>query len=178
MHWNSNLIPMNKTKKNLFIVFLLVSFSVSFAKDKAKSDSLTYKGGWFEINYPKNFTVKPSIPSTMPNLYDSAFFISPDQKVKFYVFSPQWSGDATDISRKVDTEVEKDTKTEKKNGMNHKWYTYERKDGSYLRSYQETTNEEETTKLIIGIEYADRESYKKYKDDYIKFKKSIKQFAD
>ena len=62
--------------------------------------------------------------------------------------------------------------------MKHKWYTFESKDGSKLRSYQETTNAEETTKLILGIEYADRESYKKNKDAYLKFKKSIKQFAD
>ena len=34
------------------------------------------------------------------------------------------------------------------------------------------------TKLIIGIEYSDRDSYKKYKDEYLKFKKSIRQFAD
>ena len=97
------------------------------AKDKKKSDFLTYKGSFFEIDYPKNFSVKPSIPGSIPKLYDSAFF--------------------------------------------------ESKDGQ-MRSYQETTNEEETTKLIIGIEYSDRDSYKKYKDEYLKFKKSIRQFAD
>jgi hypothetical protein len=165
-------------KKLTFVLTLLLVCSTVIAKDKKKSDSLTYKGAWFEIDYPKSFTVKPSIPSSTPDLFDSAFFISPDQKVKFYVFSPQWSGDATDISLNSKTEVEKDTRTETKNGMKHKWYTYESKDATKLRSYQETTNEEGTTKLIIGIEYSDRESYKKYKDDYLKFKKSIKQFAD
>ena len=79
-----------------------------------ESDSLTYKGAWFEIDYPKIFTVKPSIPSSTPDLYDSAYFISPDKKVTFYVFSPQWSGDATDISLNKNTEVEKDTRTENK----------------------------------------------------------------
>ena len=147
------------------------------AKDKKKSDFLTYKGSFFEIDYPKNFSVKPSIPGRIPKLYDSAFFISPDKKVKFYVFSPQWSGEATDITIDPNKEIEKDTKTETKNGMKHKWYTFESKDGQ-MRSYQETTNEEETTKLIIGIEYSDRDSYKKYKDEYLKFKKSIRQFAD
>ncbi len=169
---------MKFTKKTLFVVCVLLAFSAPYAKDKKKSDSLIYKGAWFEIEYPKNFTVKPSIPSSTPDMFDSVFFISPDKKVKFYVFSPQWSGDATDISLNAKTEIEKDVKTETKNGMKHKWYTYESKDGTKLRSYQETTNEEGTTKLIIGIEYADRDSYKKYKDDYLKFKKSIKQFAD
>ncbi|MBK8396693.1 MAG: hypothetical protein IPL26_15845 [Leptospiraceae bacterium] len=165
----------NKISITLSILFFAANLA---ANDKKKSNSLVYKGGWFEVEYPKEFTVKPSIPSSMPNLYDSAFFISPDKKVKFYVFSPQWSGEATDISLDPSKEIEKDTKTETKNGMKHKWYTFESKDGSKLRSYQETTNAEETTKLILGIEYADRESYKKNKDAYLKFKKSIKQFAD
>ena len=169
---------MKKIKKMIFVLSVLLVCTSVIAKDKKKSDSLTYKGAWFEIDYPKNFTVKPSIPSSTPDLYDSAYFISPDKKVTFYVFSPQWSGDATDISLNKNTEVEKDTRTESKNGFKHKWYTYESKDGSKLRSYQETTNAEETTKLIIGIEYTDRESYKKYKDEYLEFKKSIKQFAD
>jgi len=161
----------------LILFFTLVSFVV-FANDNKKSDFKTYKGAFFEVEYPKNFTVKSSIKSSMPDLYDSAFFISPDKKVRFYVFAPQWSGDADDITIDPENEVEKDTKREIKNGMKFKWFTYESKDKSKLRSYQETTNEEETTKLIVGIEYADRESYKKYKDVYLKFKKSVRQFAD
>jgi hypothetical protein len=168
---------MKLTNKIIFCLCFFLVTLYSNAKDK-NTNSLTYKGGWFEIEYPKTFTVKPSIPSNTPDLYDSAFFISPDKKVKFYVFSPQWSGDATDIAIDSKTEIEKDTKTETKNGMTNKWYTYETKGNTKLRSYQETTNQEGTTKLIIGIEYADRESYKKYKEDYLKFKKSIRQFAD
>ncbi len=160
------------------ILICIAAAPAVHAEKQPRAGFLIYKGAWFEIEYPKNFTVKPSISSSTPDMFDSAFFISPDKKVKFYVFSPQWSGDATDISLNANTEIEKDVKTETKNGMKHKWYTYESKDGSKLRSYQETTNEENTTKLIIGIEYSDRESYKKYKDDYLKFKKSIKQFAD
>lgn len=166
-------------KLQRLIILVLFFFSVQvFAKDKLTPGFLLYKGGWFEIEYPKDFTVKPSIPSTMEKLYDSAYFISPDKKVKFYVFSPQWSGEAADIAFSPDKEIEKDKKTETKNGVKTKWYTYEAKDGSYSRSYQESTNTEETTKLIIGIEYFGRDSYKKYKDSYLKFKKSIVQFAD
>lgn len=174
---DSRLNTMTLLKNSILILCtILLSFSI-LAKDKKKSDFNTYKGAFFEAEYPKNFTVKSSIKSSMPDLYDSAFFISPDKKVRFYVFAPQWSGDADDIAINSD-EIEKDTKTESKNGMKFKWFTYEKKDKSRLRSYQETTNEEETTKLIVGIEYTDREAYKKYKDEYLKFKKSIRQFAD
>jgi hypothetical protein len=162
------------------ILFLLVLFFTfqAHAKDKKISGFSTYKGGWFEIQYPKNFSVKPSIPSSIPNKFDSAFFISQDKKVKFYVFAPQWSGDATDITINTAKETEKDTKNETKDGFKYRWFTYEAKDGSWTRSYQETTNEEGTTKLIIGVEYEDQDSYKKHKDSYLKFKKSIVQFAD
>ena len=67
---------MKKIKKMIFVLSVLLVCTSVIAKDKKKSDSLTYKGAWFEIDYPKIFTVKPSIPSSTPDLYDSAYFIS------------------------------------------------------------------------------------------------------
>ena len=51
--------------KIIFVLSILMVCGSVLAKDKKKSDSLTYKGAWFEIDYPKNFTVKPSIPSLL-----------------------------------------------------------------------------------------------------------------
>lgn len=169
---------MKNFQKKIIVVAMLLAFQAILADDKKKSAFELYKGGWFEIEYPKEFTVKPSLASNMPDKYDSVYFESPDGKVKFYVYSPQWSGEATDISRTASLEIEKDTKVEKKNGITNKWYTYEKKDGTGFRSYQETINEAGPTKHIIGFEYSDREAYKKYRDAYMKFKKSLKQFAD
>lgn len=45
---------------------------------------LTYKGAWFDISYPANFTVLPGQRSpTRAEGYDSVFFRSPDGHVEF-----------------------------------------------------------------------------------------------
>ncbi|HMV44586.1 MAG TPA: hypothetical protein PK079_24525 [Leptospiraceae bacterium] len=169
---------MNLFRKKLFILGFVLFATVIFGQDRKKVDFIAYRGGWFEIQYPKDFSVKPSIESNLPDKYDSAFFISPDGKVKFYIYSPQWNGEATDIIRDSEIEIEKDARKNQKNGITTKWYTYEKKDGTGLRSYQEILDETGYTKYVIGIEYTDREIYKKYRDDFLKFKKTLKQFAD
>lgn len=160
--------------KILFLVFLFITLPDLYSESKYR----TYRGGWFEVDYPKQFTVQPSIPSSMDGKYDSVYFQSPDKKVKYYIYSPQWSGDAKDIEQDLKLEDEIDTKTSTKNGFNYRWFTFRAKNKSYSRSYMETTNEENTTKLIVGIEYRTQKDYEKYKKDYLYFKKSIKQFAD
>jgi hypothetical protein len=44
---------MKKIKKMIFVLSVLLVCTSVIAKDKKKSDSLTYKGAWFEIDYPK-----------------------------------------------------------------------------------------------------------------------------
>ena len=163
---------MNKFYKLVLIFF--VTFLPLLSKDK--SDFKLYRGAWFEVSYPKNFTIKPSIVSNVPNQYDSVFFISPDQSVRFYIYSPQWNGDPTDITIKSD-EKEIDTKTKTENGITNKWYTYKNKSG-YSRSYLEVTNTNQSTQHVFGFEYDSPKSLKKYKKEYDTFKKSLKQFAD
>ena len=108
----------------------------------------------FEINYPKTLQLNlPFLPQCQ--IFMIVLFISPpDQKVKFYVFSPSGQGMQPILATNWIPKLKKDTKTEKKNGMNHKWYTYE-KGWLLFTLLPGTTNREETTKLIIGIEYAD-----------------------
>lgn len=164
---------MHKTIHKIAIAFVLMGFS-AFAAEKTKA----YKGAWFEIRYPSTFTVQPSIKSeSMAGKFESAFFISPDKSVRFYVFSPQWAGETPDIAPKADETVANE-KTEKANDMNRRYFTITPKKGGVTRSYVETTNADATVRWVIGIEYANKEAYEKYKPAYLKFKKSLKQFAD
>ena len=165
---------MKLSKISLFSFLLILPFLSVSSKDAS-----VYKGAWFEVSVPKGFTAKPSQKSEgVPGKYDSVYLISPDKKVKFYIFSPQWSGEASDIAINSDTETEQDVKTDKKKNITQKWYTYTNKKTGAARSYHETVNEDGPTKHIFGFEYADSASQKKYKDAYLKFKKSLKQFAD
>lgn len=155
--------------RTLFLFSLVFNL---FAGGKA------YRGAWFEVTPPAGFKAIPSIASSgVPGQYDSVRFESPDQKVRFYIFSPQWAGETPDIATQKD-ESEKTDKTEKSGGFTRRWYTITPKSGGFTRSYVENISEDKTIRWVIGIEYADTKAYEKYKGDYLKFKKSLRQFAD
>ncbi len=162
--------------KKVLILLLLLNLNSIHSGEKKKTK--LYKGAWFEVDYPSDFSKKPSIKSQSVDGYDSCYFISPDKKVKFYIFSPQWSGDATDISLIESKEISIDEKTEKNKSISKRFFTYQAKNKSYSRSYVETIDEASNTKHVFGIEYQDKKSYEKYKSKYIEFKKTLKQFAD
>lgn len=71
--------------------------------------------------------------STSKEGFDSALFTSPDEKVQFYVFSPQWSGEARDISLK-NSEIKTEETSKVENGLQIKRWTIKAKDDSYFRS--------------------------------------------
>ncbi|RIY36336.1 hypothetical protein CKY20_07580 [Capnocytophaga canis] len=144
-----------------------------------KAQTSTYKGAWFEVKYTTEFTAKGSIASKTSESrnFDSAFFYSPDGEVEFYVFSPQWSGEATDIALQPnEKEVSREVKKGKKLTVTH--WTIAEKKHSYTRSYQQTHNNLENTTWIVGVKYKSIKSYNKYKKEYVAFKKSLVQFAD
>ena len=83
---------------------LVMIFLIS-GESRGEGNWSTYKGAWFEIKYPPGFKVKPGQKSaTRVDGYDSAYFVSPDHNVVFYVFSPQWQGKA----READVEINPD----------------------------------------------------------------------
>jgi hypothetical protein len=156
------------------ILFITFIFSASALAGQTK----TYKGAWFDIKYPSSFTVKPSLKSsTSDKGYESAFFESPDRLVEFYVFSPQWSGNATDIDVKNSEKITA-TKTETTGHFIIKWWTIAAKNGSYTRSYQEKTDTQANTNWVIGIKYKNQGAFSKYKKQYLSFKASLVQYAD
>lgn len=156
------------------VAFALLGFSV-FAAEKAK----IYKGAWFDITYPSTFSVQPSIKSeSIEGKYESAFFVSPDKTVRFYIFSPQWAGENADIAVKPSDKPAVTEKTETTNGTTKRYFTISPKAEGMTRSYVETTNADKTVRWVIGIEYSSKETYEKYKSTYLKFKKSLRQFAD
>lgn len=157
-----------------FILFISVTISAIALQGQTK----TYSGAWFDIKYPSTFTVKPSLKSaTNANGYESAFFQSPDRLVEFYVFSPQWSGKATDIALKT-TEKITSTKTETSDNITIRWWTITANNGSYTRSYEEKTDNLSNTNRVIGIKYKNQSAFDKYKKQYLAFKASLVQYAD
>ena len=138
----------------------------------AATGSQTFSGAYFTVKIPGAFKAKPSLRP------DSAFFTSPDEKVEFYVYSPIWNGNPSDIQVKAATEEITDQKEEKKGAVIVRRVTIKAKDGSYFRSYEDTEDTEHNTRRVLGIRYANAEAYAQYKDAYLAFKKSLQQFSD
>lgn len=146
--------------------------------EKASLTYSIYKGAWFDIEYPANFKVENSLKSsTSSEGFDSAFFTSPDGKVQFYIFSPQWNGKPGDIKIQ-ENEKMLETKAETQNGIFIKRWTVAAKDGSYFRSYEESSEIEGQINKIFGIKYASNEDLERYRNEYLHFENSLKQYAD
>lgn len=159
--------------KKFFLVFIMF-----FLHLQLHAQTVTYEGAWFEVKYPSGFKVKNSLPSeTAGQGFDSAFFISPDGEVEFYIFSPQWSGEASDITLKQN---EREVSRQVQEGENSTvvFWTIVANNNSYTRTYQETYNHLENTNWVIGIKYKSQKAYDKYREKYLAFKNSLIQYAD
>ena len=137
-----------------------------------------YHGAWFEVGYPAEFTVRPSLPSSTAEGYDSAEFISPDAAVSFYVFAPQWGGEPTDIALDPQSERLGAEEMQQTSGRNLRWFTIEAADGSYRRSYLETVAQQGAVKTIVGIKYRDATARGRYQQEYQLFQQSLQLYAD
>ncbi len=112
-----------------------------------------FEGAWFEIEYPSDYTVRPSLESESADGYDSAFFTSPDEQVEFYVFSPQWGGNPIDIYPMLGETKTIDREESEGEGKSFTWYTITIDDNRYTRNYMEVREGEAT--WTIGLKYPD-----------------------
>ena len=161
------------------VAFLLVLVVLpNYAGADSNNGWPVYRGAWFTIKYPPEFEVRPSMKGrTSLEGYDSAFFVAPAGEAEFYVFSPQWSGDPTDIALNPMTEEYSSEKVEHKGSKKIRWVTISAKDRSYLRSLVDTETEL-NTRLVFGIKYRNEEIYDKFKDIYLEFVNSLRQYSD
>lgn len=159
-------------------LILLSALSLSGKAEQERGGWLTYKGAWFEIKYPSNFQVRPSLQNSSGQAYDSVFFSSPDGSGEFYVFSPQWNGEPADIEMNSQSEVQVSQKTEKREGRIVRRVTIRARDNSYLRSFEDTEETTTNTRKVFGIKYRNEAAYSRYRQSYLTFKQSLTQFAD
>lgn len=156
--------------KNVFLVVALL-----IAASTVSGQTKEFKGEWFQINYPASFKARSSLKAPGGSKCESAFFASPDGTVEFYIFSPQWKGNPTDIALKSNEKMADNITTKKGNKTIVHW-TISANDKSYTRSYEEKKDEE--TNMVVGIKYKDTKAYDKYKKQYLAFKASLVQYAD
>lgn len=182
---------MNKpVLKNAFrAVLVLLAMAVSLAgpleanctegqQTDTGRDFVIFHGAWFDVRYPPGFRASPSLKSSTADGYDSAEFISADGTVSFYVYAPQWSGNATDIALIPEREVLATEQHRKLAERETRWFTIAAKDNSYQRSYQETVSQQGSTKTILGVKYRNPKTLARYQKAYEQFRNSLKLYAD
>ncbi|MBP9732318.1 MAG: hypothetical protein KBD29_02575 [Candidatus Magasanikbacteria bacterium] len=152
-------------------------------------NSSLYRGYYFDIEYPSDFVPSPLSPTTMYEgveykQTDEALFLSPDESVEFFVFSPLWAGEPTYL-KILATEEIVDEKIEESDSNYGKrmvrWVTVRAKDSSYYRSFisiKERGDDGSEVHHVFGIRYKDSQSYERYKEAYVSFKESLRQYAD
>jgi hypothetical protein len=147
-----------------------------------ENDWLTYRGPWFDIDYPASF--RPLGYDHAPNSddydEDGIRFESPDGEVLFYVYSPLWSGDpAWPTVREGETVLERSTETRSAEYADIRltWITVGGPQMGYRRSWQQT-REGPSIEYFIGIRYDSQEAYDYWRDEYLRFKNSLVQYAD
>lgn len=163
--------------------------------EPAQADTAYFRGRYFTVAYPENFEFWPTAPTTVFNgktfvQTDEAFFISPDETVDFFVYSPLWSGDPESyfeiaLSEQLVSEKIEETKEEEHPGQFGdkivRWVTIKAKDDSYYRSFVSIKSQVGTGSdlhHVFGIKYQDNAAYEKYKAAYVAFKESLKQYSD
>lgn len=150
----------------------------------------TYKGAWFNIDYPLGWKVTSlSQSTTSVTASDSARFTSPDGSAAFYVFSPQWNGNPKEVALDPKREVLVSQRVESVpqgkrpdgsylyNPVAH-WYTVHARDNSYLRSWVDVEDKELNVRHVFGIKYRNKQAYQKYRIQYTHFCSSLEQFSD
>ena|GEM_PF-1794677 len=146
-----------------------------------EAKTATYKGAYFEITFPADFNVRP-LDATPSMKTSAALFSSPDGAMEFYIFSPQWGGDAPGISIHPETEIEISRKSEKgrSSGVEgtYTWTTITAKDKSYTRMYQDFLSTDASIHWVIGMKYKSDATLQQFKGQYANFKASLKQFSD
>jgi len=163
----------------------------------SQANTTAFRGFYFDIEYPKTFTVKPTSPTTIWNKItyvqtDEAYFTSPDGSVEFFIYSPLWAGDPENYLTTASTEEIMSEESQVYPGLPYqlkdseriiRWVTLKAKDDSYYRSFmsiKEQVKPDGMSELhhVFGIKYRDSAAYEQYRDDYVTFKESLQQYAD
>jgi len=146
-------------------------------------DWLTYRGPWFDIDYPASF--RPvgydRAPGSDDYDEDGMRFRSPDGAAVFYVYSPLWGGDPAWPTVWPGETVLERTSRDEGNGIERKhltWVTVVGPRDEYSRAWLELQQPELNVKYYFGIRYDSMAAYDRWRDEYSRFKDSLVQYSD
>lgn len=168
-----------KSLRMVLVLTVLLAMTVSSFAASAKSDVQwkSYSGAWFDVLYPADFQVIPSLKDqNNPASYASVIFSPLNREVEFYVFSPKFSMAPTDVELKSDLENLVSKTEKKRKTVITTTTTISAKDGSYVRVVEESIDtgmSNVNVRHAFGIKYQDQRVYEQYKKMFKKFQDSL-----
>ncbi len=149
-----------------------ISPAVDSSVAKKPVEWKTFRGDYFDVQYPGSFTVESSGET------DGMLFASPDHSVRFYVFSPQWNAQSKLYEADPEEEIVKQHSVEREGSRRITRVTYQRRDNHHMRSFEDVEDTLYNTRRTFGVFYSNQNAYAEYRDLYLTFKRSLKQYAD
>lgn len=142
------------------------------------AEPVVYEGAWFTITAPAGFTARPSLASETADGYDSVFFDAPDGRVAFYVCSPQWGRQATDVDLDPTTENLLAESQVERGADEVERREIAALDGSYRRLVEIVFSPASGAQWTFGFRWADATAREEHLEAYERFKASLEQYAD
>ncbi len=152
----------------------------------------SYDKDFFAIMHPANFSLAYSFnlvegKKDDPELEESntAYFVSPDKTVAFYVYSPQWSGEPSALvagdnetgSQTADLSylcpADKNSFDENASSTLHVFKT-----NTYTREVFDVAHEQLGTRRTFAIEYRSEADRARYWQQFLLFTIGLTQYAD
>lgn len=143
-----------------------------------------YQKDYFSLSYPPGFTA-------VEEAQDYGTFVSPDGEVTVSLYSPLWTGNPDKLllqpgetisSTKEETTASSGNELGEGTTRAAQWMTMKADDDSYTRSIVDNRligpGNSSETRLTWSIQYQNQEAYNRYRDQYIKMKESLTQYAD
>ena len=130
------------------------------------------------ITAPAGFTARPSLASETADGYDSVFFDAPDGRVAFYVCSPQWGRQATDVALDPATETLLAERQIELGAEEVELREIAALDGSYGRLVETVFSPATGAQWTFGFSWADAAARERHQEAYERFKASLEQYAD
>lgn len=180
----------------IYKTFLLLIFCSIIACASDAKECSDFKGAWFDVCVPNNFSVdKSGLCALNESECDSAKFYSKSRDSYLYIYSPQWSGNIDEYKNEISAKSDEKLILNKK--LNKDYYSSDgkkvaenaiiekeievKKEGIYKRKYHINVNQITNSVLVVGLMWPDglsKEDNDKYLSVFNEFKKSIKQYSD
>jgi hypothetical protein len=156
-------------------LFASIALTAALAAPSVK----TFKGAWFDIQYPASFKAVPRDRAATGHSQgvacDGASFLSSDGQVEFYVYSPQWRGQSQWLVKgSGEKAAGRSTQSGKVASITYLTFT----GPGYTRAYADYKSPASETRWGFGIKYKSQSAYNTYRPLYLKFRQSLRQYAD